>query len=185
MQISIHWQTVVRQTDVWQTVARLTNLSSFLVILTLIKMALLAPWCRMALKKECPCSASSPADPKLRTLTKYQSLNSLLTENKCFIQLLLFGFTFLDLLIKFMKMRLLYILYCPPTSATWRQGHFYTFAILYRPICRSPPPSHPAFLLAGAPAHHAVTFLAAGGRGGDWYYITTCRIAEGSKDPCN
>ncbi len=41
---------------------------------------------------------------KLRTLTKYQSLNSFLTVNKCFLQLLLFGFTFLDLLIKFMKM---------------------------------------------------------------------------------
>ncbi len=28
------------------------------------------------------------------------------------------------------------------------------------------PPPHPVFLLAGALAHHAVTFLAAGGRGG-------------------
>jgi hypothetical protein len=37
-----------------------------------------------------------------------------LTVNKCFLQLLLFGFTFLDLLIKFMKMRLLYIFTAPP-----------------------------------------------------------------------
>ena len=119
---------------------------------------------------------------KLRTLTKYQSLNSLLTVNKCFIQLLLFGFTFLDLLIKFMKMRLLYILYCPPTPATWRQGHFYTFAILYRLICSSPP--HPAFLLAGAAAHYESRFWPPEGEGGDRYNISTCRMAEGSKDPC-
>ncbi len=50
----------------------------------------------------------------MRTLTKCQSLNSLLTVNKRYIQLLLFWFHFLDLLIKFMKMRLLYILYCSP-----------------------------------------------------------------------
>ncbi len=35
------------------------------LFLTLIKMALLAPRCRMALNMECPCSASSPADPKI------------------------------------------------------------------------------------------------------------------------
>ncbi len=40
-----------------------------------------------------------------------------------------------------MKMRLLYILYCPPTPATWRQGPFNPFAILHMPIYRSPPPS--------------------------------------------
>jgi hypothetical protein len=76
---------------------------------------------------------------KLRTLKKYQSLNRLLTLNKCFIQLLLFGFSFLDLLIKFIKMRLLYILYCPPAPATWRQGQFHTLAILHVPIYRSSP----------------------------------------------
>jgi hypothetical protein len=43
---------------------------------------------------------------KLRTLTKCQSLNSLLTVNKRYIQLLLFWFHFLDLLIKFLKMML-------------------------------------------------------------------------------
>ncbi len=48
-----------------------------------------------------------------------------------------------------MKMRLLYILYCPPTPATWRQGPFNPFAILHMPIYQSPSP-HPAFLLAGA-----------------------------------
>jgi hypothetical protein len=50
----------------------------------------------------------------LRTLTKYQSLNSLLTVNKRFIQLLLFWFHFLDLLIEFMKIRLLYTCTAPP-----------------------------------------------------------------------
>jgi hypothetical protein len=54
----------------------------------------------------------------LRTLTKFQSLNSLLTVNKRYIQLLLLWFHFLDLLIKFMKVMLLYILYCSPTPAT-------------------------------------------------------------------
>jgi hypothetical protein len=43
-----------------------------------------------------------------------------------------------------MKMRLLYILYCPPTPATGRQGSFNPFAILHVPIYRSspPPPAH-------------------------------------------
>jgi hypothetical protein len=54
---------------------------------------------------------------KLRILTKCQSLNSLLTVNKRYIQLLLFWFHFLDLLIKFMKMMLLYILYPCHVSA--------------------------------------------------------------------
>jgi hypothetical protein len=46
--------------------------------------------------------------------------------------------------------------------------------------------THPAFLLAQqlTTAHYAVTFLTARGRRGDWYYITTSRMAEGSKDPC-
>ncbi len=34
-------------------------------IITLVRMALLAPLCRMANTFECPCSASPPADPKL------------------------------------------------------------------------------------------------------------------------
>ena len=109
---------------------------------------------------------------------------------------LLFCFTFLDLLIKFMKMRLLYILYCPPHPCNVTARILSTFAILHRLICRSPPHpafllagaaarySHPAFLLAGAAARYAVKFLSAGGRGGDCYYITTSRMAEGSKDPC-
>ncbi len=63
-----------------------------------------------------------------------------LTVNKRYIQLLLFRFHFLDLLIKFMKMMLLYILYCSPTPATWVQGYFVPFAILHVPIYRSSPP---------------------------------------------
>jgi hypothetical protein len=47
-----------------------------------------------------------------------------------------------------MKMKLLYILYCPPPPT---------------PATRYP---HPAFLLAGAAARYAVTFLSAGERGG-------------------
>ena len=134
--------------------------------LTLIKMALCAPWCRMAKKKECPCSTSSPADPKIESedTKKMSKSQQLIDTRNALFTTFTFWFHFLDLLIKFMKMRLLYILYCPPTPATWRQGHFYTFAILHRPICRSLPP-HPAFLLAGTAAHYAVTFLAAGGRG--------------------
>ncbi len=96
---------------------------------------------------------------KLRTLTKCQSLNSLLTVNKHYIQLLLFWSHFSDLLIKFMKMRLLYSLYCPSTPATWVQVPFVPFTILHVPIYRSPPPPPP---LPSGPsqrgrwAHHAV-----------------------------
>ncbi len=35
-----------------------------------------------------------------------------------------FGFTFLELMIKLMKIMLLYILYCPHTSTMWLQGSF-------------------------------------------------------------
>ena len=121
---------------------------------------------------------------KLRTLIKkFQSLNSVLTVNKCFLQLLLFGFTFLDLLIKFMKMRLLYILYCPPSlqrdgKDTFIPSPFYIdwFAA---------PPS-PPILPSYWPAQRPTTSHIFGRRerGGDWYYITTSRMAEGSKDPC-
>ena len=124
---------------------------------------------------------------KLRTLTKYQSLNSLLTVNKCFIQLLLFWFLLFRSADKIYEDETVVHLVLPPNPATWRQGHFYTFAILYRLICRSPPP-HPAFLLAGAAAHYGSlcghVFVHRRERGGDWYYITTSRMAEGSKDPC-
>jgi hypothetical protein len=44
-------------------------------------------------------------------------------------------------------MRLLYILYCPPTPATRRQGSFNPFAILHVPIYRSPLP--PPLPIAG------------------------------------
>ncbi len=37
----------------------------YAIYLTLVRMALLAPLCRMANTFECPCSASPPADPKL------------------------------------------------------------------------------------------------------------------------
>jgi hypothetical protein len=68
----------------------------------------------------------------------------LIDIKKHYIQLLLFWFHFSDLLIKFMKMRLFYILYCPPTPATWLQGPFVPFAILYVPIYwSSPPPLRP------------------------------------------
>jgi hypothetical protein len=82
----------------------------------------------------------------VRTLTKCQSLNSLLTVNKCYIQLLLFWFHFLDLLIKLMKMMLLYILYCPhPCHVSARiccsLGHP-TCAGL--PVLPPPPPPPPS-----------------------------------------
>ena len=120
---------------------------------------------------------------KWRTLTKYQSLNSLLTVIKCFIQLLLFWFLFLDLLIKFVKMRLLYILYCPPTPATWVQGSFVPFAILHVPIYRSspPPPAHPGGG-GGGPITRS-RFWMARGEGGDRYNTTTCGMAKDTKDP--
>ncbi len=108
------------------------------------------------------CLLSSwPKNFKLRTLTKYQSLNSLLTVNKRFIQLLLFCFHFLDLLIKFMKIRLLYILYCPPTPATWRQGSFNPFAMC--PFTGPPSPPRP---------------IAGGGRGGPSHSHVFCRCGE-------
>ncbi len=121
---------------------------------------------------------------KLRTLTKYQSL---LTVNKRFIQLLLFWFHFLDLLIKFMKMRLLYILYCPPgpTPATWRQGSSNPFAILHVPIYQSPPPLRgPSRKGGGVGPITWSLFLPVRGQGGDRYNTTTCGMAKGTKDPC-
>ncbi len=122
--------------------------------------------------------------PKLlRTLTKCQSLNSLLTVNKRYIQLLLFWFHFLDLLIKFMKMMLFYILYCSPTPATWVQGPFVLFAILHAPIYRSSPP--PALLRGGGggPITRSRFWLARE-EGGDRCNTTTCGMAKDAKDPC-
>ncbi len=122
---------------------------------------------------------------KLRTLTKWQSLNSLLTVNKCYLQLLLFCF-FLDLLIKFMKMRLLYILYCSPTPAMWVQGSFVPFAILHVPIYRSSPPSPPPGHLGGGgggPITRSCFWLVRG-EGGDRCNTTTWGMAKDTKDPC-
>ncbi len=136
---------------------------------------------------EFPCSAFSPADPKkikLRTLTKCQSLDSLLTVNKRYIQLLLFWFHFLDLLIKFMKMMLLYILYCFPTPATWVQGSFVPFAIVHVTTYRScpPPPAHLGGE-GGGPIMRS-SFWLARGEGGDQCNTTTCGMAKDTKDPC-
>ena len=83
-----------------------------------------------------------------------------------------------------MKMRLLYILYCPPTTpATWRQGPFNTFAILHMPIYRSPPPILSSYWLAHWPIRQS-RFWPPRGEGGDRYNTTTCRMAEDSKGPC-
>ncbi len=60
---------------------------------------------------------------KLRIIKKCQSLNSLLALHKLHKQVNIFGFTFLDLLIKFMKMRRVYILYCPPPPPLQHDGN--------------------------------------------------------------
>jgi hypothetical protein len=57
--------------------------------------------------------------PSLQLIQKFKlriikNVKVLLALHKLHTQVNIFGFTFLDLLIKFMKMRLLYILYCPP-----------------------------------------------------------------------
>jgi len=53
-----------------------------------------------------------------------------------------------------------------------------------RPICRSPPlPILHSYWLAQRPPTQSRLWPPAG-VGGDWYYITTCRKAEGTKDPC-
>ena len=81
-----------------------------------------------------------------------------------------------------MTMRLLYILYCPPTPATWRQGPFNTFSILHMPIYRSPP-ILPSYWLAHWPITQS-RFWPPRGEGGDRYNTTTCKMAKGSKYPC-
>jgi hypothetical protein len=63
-----------------------------------------------------------------------------------------------------MKMRLLYILNCPPPLQRDGKDLLIPPAVLHVPIYRYRP--HPVFLLAGALGHHAVTFLATAGRGG-------------------
>ncbi len=80
-----------------------------------------------------------------------------------------------------MKMRLLYILYCPPTPATWRQGSFNPFAILHGPIYRSPSP--PPWPIAGGGGIMRSRFWQARGEGGDRYNTTTCRIASHAEWP--
>ncbi len=86
-----------------------------------------------------------------------------------------------------MKMRLLYILYCPPTPAMWRQGPFNTFAILHMAIYRSPPPSCLPIGWRTGPSRRPITqsrFWPWRGEGGDRYNTNTCRMAEDSKGPC-
>jgi hypothetical protein len=120
---------------------------------------------------------------KFRTLTKCQSPNILLSVN--IYNFYFFWFHFLDLLIKFMKMRLLYILYCSPTPARWVQGYFVPFAILHAPIYRSSPPPPPAHLGGGGggPITRSRFWLARG-EGGDRCNTTTCRMAKDTKDTC-
>ena len=118
-----------------------------------------------------------------------------------YLQLLLFGFTFLDLLIKLMKMMLLYILYCPPPALP-RDGKgdfdpwpfcIYWVAALPHPSCvpigwRSgtlPPSCLPIGWRSGKLRLNMRSRVCPlEGEGGAWYNITTCRMAEGSKDPC-
>ena len=78
----------------------------------------------------------------MRTLTKCQSLNSLLALYKLHTQVNIFSFTFLDLLIKMMKIRLLYILYCPPTPNMWLQGSFNPWPSYHQSSLPSPPHPH-------------------------------------------
>ena len=114
-----------------------------------------------------------------------------------------FWFHFLDLLIKLMKMMLLYILYCPPPALPHDgKGDFnpwpfciYWVAALPHPSCvpiwlaqRHTTPVLPSYWLAQrqTTAQYAVTCLSVGGRGGGlaWYNIILCRMAEDTQDPC-
>ena len=45
------------------------------------------------------------------------------------------------------------------------------------------PPILPSYWLVQRPTTQS-RFWPPEGEGGDWYYITTCMMAEGSKDPC-
>ena len=82
-----------------------------------------------------------------------------------------------------MKMRLLYILYCPPTPATLVQGPFVPFAILHVPIYRSPPSAAHRGGGGGGPITRSHFWLARG-EGGDRCNTTTCEMAKDTKDPC-
>ena len=112
-----------------------------------------------------------------------------------------FWFHFLDLLIKLMKMMLLYILYCPPppchvtARAISILGHS---AFTELPLS----PTHPAFLFDWRSGTLLPSCLPIGwrsgklrlnmrshvctleGEGGAWYNIIRCRMAEGTQDPC-
>jgi hypothetical protein len=94
----------------------------------------------------------------------------------------IFGFTFLDRLIKFMKMRLLYILYCPPPLPL--EGKDLLIPSPFY-MCRFtiPPPPRPNVGGGGGPITRSLFWLARG-EGGDRYNTTTCGMAKDTKDPC-
>jgi hypothetical protein len=88
-------------------------------------------------------------------MSKSQQL-TVLTVNKHYIQLLLFWFHFLDLLIKFMKMRLLYILYCgereetgvtPPHAGWQRTQKILVFVVLIPHMQNNQGQNHPCFFV--------------------------------------
>ena len=115
---------------------------------------------------------------KLRTLTKYQSLNSLLT-----VQLLLFWFHLFRSADKIYEDETVVHLLLPPhpcnvtarTLSYLRHSPYADLAL--------PPPILPSYWLAHRPITQS-RFWPPEGEGGDRYNITTCRMAEGSKDPC-
>ncbi len=83
-----------------------------------------------------------------------------------------------------MKMRLLYILYCPPPPLQ-RDGKDLSIPWPFY-MCRftaPPPPILSSYWLAHWPITQS-RFWPPRGEGGDQYNTTTCRMAEGSKDPC-
>jgi hypothetical protein len=82
-------------------------LASWIVeALAIVRMALFAPRCRMANICLCPCSAFYPADPKNVQNVKV-STNYWHYTRRLHTQLNIFGFNYLDLLIKLMKIMLL------------------------------------------------------------------------------
>jgi hypothetical protein len=106
-----------------------------------------------------------------------------LVLHKLHTQVNIFGFTFLDLLIKFMKMRLLYILYCPPTLPRDGEDLLIPWPFYMCRFTGPPPPILSSYWLAHWPITRS-RFWQARGEGGDRYNTTTCGMAEGSKDPC-
>ncbi len=128
--------------------------------LTLVKMALLVPLCRMANTFECPCSASPPADPKLVSEDTNKMSKSLLALHKLHTQVNIFGFTFLDLLIKMMKIRLLYILYCPPPPACDCKDLFILGHPITSPLSLPPPQPHRMSAKIGAGCCNHIAFFA-------------------------